>query len=375
MENKKIKKIIIFYPSYENGGATKILQNLVTFFTNKKIKINLISCNANYSNFKYDKKFLKITKPKVILSSFFFQRIIFSLSVLKVYLKEIISIDKNDTIILSMQSHLLSVIIGKICNKKIVIRNSEDPFGATKYADDKISALIVFLTKFISFNLANGIITNSSKSFKSIKFFLINKKKIKLIFNPYLKKNNKKYSKERKKNHILAVGRFTKQKNFPFLLNAFSHFSRKYDNYKLIIVGSGKDKKKLLNQTSILELKKKIIFFEWKKNLDKYFRNSKFFILPSLYEGSPNILIEALDKGIPCISSDCSGSNDILLNGKIGIIYKKDDKKHLIQSMIKMHNRYNHFRNNSIKYMASSNRFLIIPQAKKYLNFLSTFIL
>ena len=274
-----------------------------------------------------------------------------------------------------MQSHLLSVLIGKIFNKKIVIRNSEDPFGATKYADDKISASIVFLTKFITFNLANGIITNSSKSLKSINFFLINKKKVKLIFNPYLKKCSKKYSKKGKKDHILAIGRFTKQKNFSFLLDAFSEFSKKYYKYKLVFIGSGKDKKKLLNQTSILDLKTKIIFIEWKKDLNKYFRKSKFFVLPSLYEGSPNILIEALDKGIPCISSDCSGSSDILLNGKIGIIYKKNDKNHLIQSMIKMHKRYNNFRINSLKYMSTSNRFLITPQAQKYLNFLSKFIL
>ena len=87
------------------------------------------------------------------------------------------------------------------------------------------------------------------------------------------------------------------------------------------------------------------------------------------------LIFDVLDKGIPCISSDCSGSSDILLNGKIGIIYKKNDKNHLIQSMIKMHKRYNNFRINSLKYMSTSNRFLITPQAQKYLNFLSKFIL
>jgi len=48
---KKIKKIVIFYPSYENGGATKNLQNLITFFTNKNIFVKLITENARYSNF------------------------------------------------------------------------------------------------------------------------------------------------------------------------------------------------------------------------------------------------------------------------------------------------------------------------------------
>ena len=53
---KIIKKILIFYPSYENGGATKNLQNLITFLTNRNIDIELISGNANYSNFKFKRK-------------------------------------------------------------------------------------------------------------------------------------------------------------------------------------------------------------------------------------------------------------------------------------------------------------------------------
>ena len=53
---KKIKKIIIFYPSYENGGATKNLQNLITFFTFKNIQVKLITGNAKYLDFKFKKK-------------------------------------------------------------------------------------------------------------------------------------------------------------------------------------------------------------------------------------------------------------------------------------------------------------------------------
>ena len=373
MKNKKIRKIIIFYPAYEKGGATKVLENLVNFFTSKKINISLISCNAKYSDFSYKKKFFQIIKPKKMISSIFFQRILFTLSVLRVYTKEIIK-NENNTIIFSMQSHLFSVILSRIFNKKIVIRNSEDPIDATKYADDKFFSLIVFLTKFLSFNLANGIITNSTKSLKGINFFLFNKKKVKLIFNPYLKKPNKKYLKKKKKNHVLAIGRFTKQKNFPFLLNVFKDFHNKFKNYKLILIGSGKEKDNLIQQASNLNLKNKIIILDWKKDLKTYFKNSKFFVLPSLYEGSPNILIDAIDVGIPCISSDCSGSDDILMNGKMGIVYKKNSKIHLLKSMIKMHEKYDYYQKNSIKHMFSSSRFVIKFQANKYLRFLSKFI-
>ncbi len=373
MKNNKINKIIIFYPAYEKGGATKILENLINFFTSKKININLISCNAKYSDFTYKDKYFKITKPKSKLQSIFFQRILFTLSVLKVYFREIVKNDKN-TIIFSMQSHLLPVIIGRILNKKIIVRNSEDPFGATRFADNRFYALLIFLTKFLSFNLANGIITNSTTSLKSISFFLFNKRKVILIFNPYLKKINNIIPKKNKKNFMLAIGRFTKQKNFLFLINTFNLFVKKYDNYNLTLVGSGKDEKKITHMISKLGLKKKIRVLKWTKNLTNNFKNSKFFILPSLYEGSPNILIDTIDSGIPCIASDCSGVKDILMNGKIGIVYNKTSKIDLLESMIKMHNNFNFYQKKSIKYMNSSNRFLIKPQSQKYLNFLSKFI-
>ena len=373
MEKNKVKKIIIFYPAYEKGGATKVLENLVNFFTSKKINITLISCNAKYSDFNYKKKFFKIIKPKTIFSSIFFQRIFLTLSVLKIYVTEIIK-NNNNTLIFSMQSHLFPVIIGRILNKKIIIRNSEDPFGATRFADNKVYAVLVFITKFLSFNLANGIITNSTTSLKSISFFLINKNKVSLIFNPYLKKTNLTSPLKKRKKLILAVGRFTKQKNFPFLIDVFNLFVEKYKDYNLTIIGEGKQGNRLKSQISNLGLKNKIKVLKWRNNLKNDFKNSKFFILPSLYEGLPNILIDTIDIGIPCISSDCSGVSDILMNGKIGITYNKTSKLDLLNSMKKMHKKYNFYQKKSIKYMYSSNRFLIKPQSQKYLNFLSKFI-
>ena len=49
---------------------------------------------------------------------------------------------------------------------------------------------------------------------------------------------------------------------------------------------------------------------------------SDFFVLPSLYEGMPNVLIDAINYEVPSICSDASGVDDILLKGKGGIIIK-----------------------------------------------------
>ena len=55
-------------------------------------------------------------------------------------------------------------------------------------------------------------------------------------------------------------------------------------------------------------MQKNIKIKNWSTNLSKDFKSSKIFILPSLYEGCPNILIDAISHKIPCISSNCSGA-------------------------------------------------------------------
>ena len=77
-------------------------------------------------------------------------------------------------------------------------------------------------------------------------------------------------------------------------------------------------------------LKKKIILLGYKKDAFDYIKSFDLFILSSRYEGLPNSLIEAQISGVPIISSDCpSGPKEILLNGKLGILFKTGDDNDL----------------------------------------------
>ena len=55
---------------------------------------------------------------------------------------------------------------------------------------------------------------------------------------------------------------------------------------------------------------------KWSKKLKFFFSNANIFILPSFYEGSPNILLDAANNNVPILSSNCSGAKDILKNNK-----------------------------------------------------------
>ena len=325
------KKLIFFYPSFERGGATKILIRIINYLLKKNIEIYLFSHNASYKDFIKSKK-LTIHGLNIKNKS----RLYFNLLTTIKLLKFLIQNNEKNTIF-SFQSHLPAIILAKLFKKKIIIRNSEEIFGATKYADKKVNAFITLMLKAVFYNLADSIIAISTKSKKSLEKIMINKNKVKLIYNPYLLNNNK-FKKNNNNNNlfnILCVGRLTKQKNFILVIKAINALVKQYPNIILTIVGDGPLKKDLIKSAN-----KNIKFLKWTNNIKKYFLKSDLFILSSYYEGLPNALIEAAYYNIPSISTDCSGAKDILLNNKGGYIIRINNLVELKEKIIIVMNKY-----------------------------------
>ena len=356
---KKIKQLVILYPSYERGGATNNLINFINYSLQKNLKITFIS------NIKKKDLFFKKNNSIKLVSIGNSSRLLTSLFSIIKLIPILRKSNKDDTIFFSFQSHILPIIFCKIFLKKIIIRNSEDPYEATKYADNKIQALISLFCKFIFYRFANGIITNSTKSKKSLERIV--KKNIKLIFNPYLKKLHNCKLKKRK-NFILSVGRLCKQKNQIIILHAFKIFLKSFPNYKLILIGHGTHLNMLTNLAVNLNIEKKINFLGWIKNTKKYYLSSKIFAFPSLYEGLPNALIDSVNYNLPSVSSRCSGADDILGNSYENFI-NENDYYQLSKKMIKIANNYSKSLDQVKKIKKKLNRFLIKQQSLKYLSY------
>ena len=325
------KKLIFFYPSFERGGATKILIRVINYLLKKNIEIYLFSHNASYKDFIKSKK-LTIRGSNIKNKS----RLYFNLLTTINLLKFLIQNNEKNTIF-SFQSHLPAIILAKLFKKKIIIRNSEEIFGATKYADRKVHAFITLMLKAVFYNLADTIIAISTKSKKSLEKIIINKNKVKLIYNPYLVNNNNFKKKKNSNNsfNILCVGRLTKQKNFILVIKVINVLVKQYPNIILTIVGDGPLKRDLIKSAN-----KNIKFLNWTNNIKKYFLKSDLFILSSYYEGLPNALIEAAYYNVPSISTDCSGAKDILLNNKGGYIIRINNFMELKEKIIIVMNKY-----------------------------------
>ena len=365
------KNLIIFYPSFEYGGVTNVLKNLIKIKNKEQFKIHIISSDELLKNIRSSKKFIFYSVKKNITIPFFPDRYNTALNGMFLLFSLIIKL-KTNIVIHSMQSNVAAIIISILKRKKIIIRNSENPIHSTLNSENYFFGIFTFFLKFLFYNFADGIISNSKGSAQSLKYFVFNKKKIKHIYNPYLNKINKK--KFKKINYIINIARLTKQKDHKTLLEAFHIFSRQNKKYKLLILGHGNLEYKLKHQCKKLGILDKVIFKGWVKNTDTYLKKSKIFVLSSVYEGLGNVLIDAINFNTPCISTNCpSGPGEILLNGKGGYLTLVKSPLQLADKMTYSIKNYSESLKKNSFAKKSLDRFLISNQSKKYFDYLYKF--
>jgi glycosyltransferase involved in cell wall biosynthesis len=145
------------------------------------------------------------------------------------------------------------------------------------------------------------------------------------------------YQGERRK-EIVAAGRLTDQKNFAMLLNAFSLITKKYPDYELIIYGEGPNRQTLSEQARELGISNKVYFPGYSLELGKKIEAASMFVLSSDYEGMPNVLMEAMALGLPCVSTDCpcGGPRLLIQDGINGILVPVGNAEAMAEAMDKV---------------------------------------
>lgn len=135
---------------------------------------------------------------------------------------------------------------------------------------------------------------------------------------------------------ILGVGRLTRQKDFATLIRAFAQLQQDH-HCRLIILGDGRDRDHLQTIADDLGVGHLIDMPGFTENPYAYMANARLFVLSSRWEGSPNVLTEAMVLGTPVVSTDCpSGPKEILDGGRYGPLVEMGDDLALYQAMTVM---------------------------------------
>ena len=127
---------------------------------------------------------------------------------------------------------------------------------------------------------------------------------------------------------ILASGRLHKYKQFDLLIKAFLKLKEKHLDWDLVILGNGEERENLNHMTMNFGITDRVHFPGSVGNIGEWYERADLFVLSSIVEGFPNVLLEAQTYGLPCISFDCdTGPRDIIQDEYNGILVDPNEKE------------------------------------------------
>ena len=301
-----MKKIAVFLINLRGGGAERVVSYLINEGY-KEFEFHLILFNKEieYSLPKSEK--IKIIELGKYVGSKYLS--ILAIPYLAYKLKKYLVKNEVQTVLsLLNRPNIISCYLKKHGWKGTVII-SERADSVAYYNSISFGSLIVGLIK--KYYPYADVVTVISKGIShSLKTFGISNCKV--IYNPIpLSKPSPKNRTANQPFTFINIARLEKQKNQGLLLKAFAELKNEY--CKLVIVGQGRLLSSLKNLSAELGVHEKVQFTGFQSNIKPYLKNADCFVFSSNFEGLGNALIEALNAGLPIISTDCPyGPREIL---------------------------------------------------------------
>ena len=226
----------------------------------------------------------------------------------------------------------------------------------------------IYLLEMIAYRLADIIfITADDEKDYITKKFYISKQSINIIpnfvetttFNPKANKNQS-------NKNVLFIGRLSAQKNILSLIDALRE-----TDIQLDIVGNGELRKIITEYASSQRVSLKFFGNNPKDELPDLINKYEIFVLPSLYEGNPKVLLEAMSCGLAVIGTKVSGIQNIIQHGVNGLLCETSSNsiKHAIQRLIADKNLKRELGFQAREYIIKNNELDLIA-SKEYVNYL-----
>ena len=131
---------------------------------------------------------------------------------------------------------------------------------------------------------------------------------------------------------VISVGRLTFGKGFDILIRAFRDVVRTSPDAKLLIVGGGDDHDRLIQVVNASEGERYVQLIGSRTDVGRLMAAADVFVLPSLWEGLPMVLLEAMGAGLPVIATDVGDVSTVIRDGA-GILVKAGDEEKLATAL------------------------------------------
>jgi len=318
-ENKK--RIAFLIPNLYGGGIERVIIALLQGFIVKGFSVDLLLINEGMGISK------KEIPSECRIINLRARRALTALLPLQKYLKQ----EKPDILITAATQVNAMALLTKVIFRlsiPIIVTEHSTFFAALPHSKRLItSRFLPFFMRWL-YPRSSFVVGVSKGVIEDLKKILGDAfPRLRVIYNPILDQELPAKAEEPLDHPwffpsalpvILGVGRLTKQKDFPTLIRAFSLVREKHPS-RLVILGEGEDRPKLEALAEELGLKEDVWMPGFVANPYKYMKRASVFVLSSLWEGLPTVLVEAIACGCPVVSTDCpSGPREILEDGQWG---------------------------------------------------------
>lgn len=133
---------------------------------------------------------------------------------------------------------------------------------------------------------------------------------------------------------IGSVGRLTEQKGYTYLINAVPHVLRDLPNARFWIAGQGPLYTSLQQQVRNLGVESQVELLGNRDDIPALLDRTDLFVLPSVYEGLPTVVLESMARGVPVIATDIPGTREIIRDRVNGWLIPARDPKALANAIL-----------------------------------------
>jgi len=344
-----LKKVFFVIPSFGGGGAERVILNILLNIDRNKFKPTLVlyektgeylvdlTSDISVEVLKHKERNNRSIRWRIPGVTWF---------ILSNRFAELLKTEKPDVVVSFMwYTNLIALTARFLSKSKCRIAVSERYGLLISHEGWLIELLRRQIIRFF-YPKANLIIVNAKEmGIQLRKMFNISENKIAVIYNPVdLKKINQLCIQDA--HHlwcteqiptITAIGRLTLQKGFAYLLKAVHVLLSEGIPCRLVILGRGSEQERLEKLAVELGINTNVNFIGFQQNPYKYLARSSVFVLSSLYEGFPNVLLEAMALGVPSVATRCpTGPDEIITEGVDGILVPPADEKSLAGAIKKL---------------------------------------
>lgn len=330
MELILLKKVLFIIPTLGEGGAERVLVNLVNNLDSSKFDITVFSIfdrgvNRKYlnENIKYRYFFKKLFRGNIHFFKLFKPEFLYKIMIKDKYDIVVSYLEGPSTRIVSgctdQNTVLFNWVHTDIYNSKVITQSYRSHKEVVERYKKFHSTVFVSNTVKDSFvNIFGYLSANYKVKYNTVDTSTIISKSNELIDDVHFVKDTV---------NLVSVGTFKEKKGFMRLLNIVKRLLDKGLSIHLYLLGKGDQEEMYREYINKNSMNNNVTIVGFKKNPYKYVKACDLFVCSSYSEGYSTAVTESLIVGTPVITTKCSGMEEMLGANEYGVIVPNDDEE------------------------------------------------